>query len=197
LSEEKKEDRNEVYPFIEGDRIALIPQGARWINLICKWNNDPKVRHYARWVMPTTPGDIQKWFEPRTGSGVRDVVFFMIYHKEDKIPIGTIGFFQVNWINRNAHVSATIGEPKYWGMGIVGEAANLLINYGFTELNLHKIYAGVFNPNSRSLRAAEKLGFKQEAVLKEDLYVDGIYVDTHQFSLFKEDWVKRNEEMVE
>jgi RimJ/RimL family protein N-acetyltransferase len=192
LTEEKKEEKVEIHPFIEGETIDLIPQGSKWINQICKWNNDPKVRHYARMVMPTTPEDIQKWFEPRVGSGMRDVVFFVIYHKEDKIPIGTIGFFQINWINRNAQISAIIGEPNYWGKGIVGEAAKLLINYGFTELNFHKVYAGVFNPNKRSLRAAEKLGFKQDSVRKEDLYVDGIYVDTHGFALFKRDWMKEN-----
>jgi RimJ/RimL family protein N-acetyltransferase len=191
LSENNKADNNVVYPFIKGEKIDLISQSSKWINLICKWNNDPTVRHYARWALPTTPEQIKRWFEPRSG-GMRDVVFFTIYHKEDERPIGSIGFFRINWVNRNAHVSGTIGEPEYWGKGIIGEAANLLINYGFTELNFHKINAGIFNPNSRSLRAAEKLGFEKEAVFREDLYVDGEYVDMHQFALFKKDWMEQN-----
>ena len=86
----------------------------------------------------------------------------------------------------------SIGEVEYWGRNIITEAGKLLIKYGFMELNFHKLYSGVFTPNTRSLRAAEKLGFKEEAVLKEDVYVDGAYVDTHIFALLKKDWVEQN-----
>ncbi len=194
MTETQKEENEdeEIFPFIDGERISLIAQVSKFIPLIVRWNNDPEVRHYARWALPTTPEQIKKWFEPVPERTARNVVFFIIYHKKDKRPIGSIGYFGINWLNRNAEISATIGEPDYWGKGIVGEAAKLLIKYGFTELNLHKIKAGVFNPNSRSLRAAEKLGFKKEAVLKDELYVDGEYVDAHYFSLFKRDWLKEN-----
>ncbi|MFX1329861.1 MAG: GNAT family N-acetyltransferase, partial [Promethearchaeota archaeon] len=94
--------------------------------------------------------------------------------------------------DRNAIIYARIGIPEYWGKGLVGEAAKLLINYGFTELNLHKINVRVFNPNKRSLRAAEKLGFNQVAILKEQSYVDGKYIDEVWFSLFKRDWMAQN-----
>ena len=58
---------------------------------------------------------------------------------------------------------------------------------------LNKIYSGVFTPNKRSLRAAEKLGFEKEGVLKEEVYVDGQYHDMHKFALFKRDWLKPKE----
>ena len=190
MTEETKKENEEIFPFIEGERIDLVAQNSKWIPLYCKWQNNPEVRHYARHVMPSTPEEFKSWFEPPSGRGVKDGVFFTIYHKEDKRPIGSIGLFHINWVNRNAFIMGIIGEPEYWGKGIIGEAAKLLITYGFTELNLHKIYAGVFDPNKRSLRAAEKLGFKQEAHLKDDLYVDGKYVDMHQFALFKKDWME-------
>ncbi len=192
MTEKQKEDDNEIFPFIEGERISLVAQVSKFIPLIVRWNNDPEVRHYARWALPTTPEQVKKWFEPAPDRTARNVVFFTIYHNIDKRPIGSIGFFDINWLNRNAEITATIGESGYWGKGLVGEAAKLIIKYGFTELNLHKIKAGVFNPNNRSLRAAEKLGFKKEAVLKDELYADGEYVDMHRFALFKRDWVREN-----
>ncbi|UCC20853.1 MAG: GNAT family N-acetyltransferase [Promethearchaeota archaeon] len=187
MTEELKKDNEEIFPFLQGERIDLVAQNSKWIPLYCKWQNTPEVRHYARMVMPSTPEDLKSWFEPPAGRGTREGVSFTIYHKEDRCPIGSMGLFRINWVNRNAFIMGIIGEPEYWGKGIIGEAAELLINYGFTELNLHKIYAGVFDPNKRSLRAAEKLGFKQEAHFKEDLFVDGVYVDMHQFALFKKD----------
>ena len=192
MTKNKKKEKEEdlIFPFIKGKRIDLIAQNSKWIPLYCKWQNDPKVRHYARQAMPTTSEELKTWFEPPSETGAKGGLFFTIYHKQDKYPIGSMGFFWINWLNRNAWIMGIIGEPDYWGKGLVGEAANLLINYGFTELNFHKIYAGVYNPNKRSLRAAEKLGFKEELILKEELYVDGSYVDTHQFSLFKRDWIE-------
>lgn len=191
MTAEEKEETNVVYPFIEGERIDLVAQSSKWIPLYSKWHNNPNVRHFARHNMPRTPEEFKRWFEPQSGHDVRDGVFFTIYHKKDKCPIGSIGFNRINWVNRNAFIGALIGEPDYWGKGIIGEAAKLLINYGFTELNFHKIYASIINPNKRSLRAAEKLGFEKEGVLKEDMYVDGKYVDFHQFGLFRSDWLKR------
>ncbi|MBY8992633.1 MAG: GNAT family N-acetyltransferase [Candidatus Lokiarchaeota archaeon] len=186
-----EEEINDVFPFIKGERIDLIAGNSKWISLICQWHNDPQVRRYSRGVMPKTIEEIKKWFEPPPERSQRDHINFVIYHKIDKRPIGETGFGRIDWINRNANIYGTIGEPEYWGRGIIGGAAKLLINYGFTELNFHKIYAGIFNPNSRSLRAAEKLGFHKEGILKEQMYVDGEYVDEHKFALFKKDWIEQ------
>jgi RimJ/RimL family protein N-acetyltransferase len=195
LTEKEKEEQNVVFPFIKGERIDLVPQNSKWIPLYSKWHNDPNVRHFARHDMPRTPEEFKRWFEPPSGRGVREGVFFTIYHKKDQCPIGSIGIHRINWVNRNGFIGGLIGEPDYWGIGIVGEAAKLLINYGFTELNLHKISANILNVNKRSLRAAEKLGFKQEGILREHMYVDGMYADFHQFGLLKRDWIAQNKKI--
>ncbi len=192
--EDKKEEEDDVFPFIEGERIDLVAGNSKWANLVCKWMNDPKVRHYSRNMWPLTLEEVKKWFEPPPDRQMREFIVFTVYHKEAKRPIGSIGFNQTNWVSRNANIFLTIGEPEYWGKGIAGEASRLMINYGFTELNFHKIFAGVFTPNSRSLRAAEKLGFEKEGVLKEEMYVDGKYHDIHKFALFKRDWKMKDDE---
>ncbi|MFW9940088.1 MAG: GNAT family N-acetyltransferase [Candidatus Thorarchaeota archaeon] len=187
-----KEENDGVFPFIEGERIDLITVNPKWADLSCKWTNDPEIRHYSRNAWPTTLEEVKKWFEPSSDQGIKDFIVFNIYHKKDKKPIGIVGFNRINWLNRNANTFWTIGEKEYWGRGLAVEASKILITYGFTELNLHKLYAGIFTPNKRSLRVAEKMGFKKEAVLKEDLYVDGTYVDTHIFSIMKNDWMEEN-----
>jgi len=194
--EEKKNDDKqedlEVFPFIEGDRIDLVADNSKWAELHCKWNNNPTVRRYARNMWPKTLEEIKKWYEPPADRHTREFVVFIIYHKGDKRPIGIVGFGRINWVNRNANMFGSIGEPEYWGKGIIGEATKLLIKYGFTELNFHKISAGVFSANARSLRVAEKLGFEKEGIIKESQYADGQYLDEHKFALFKRDWMKSN-----
>ncbi|NVM44410.1 MAG: GNAT family N-acetyltransferase [Candidatus Lokiarchaeota archaeon] len=192
---EKKEEEKEleVFPFIRGERIDLVAENTKWIDLFCKWNNDPEVRRYSRNNWPRTIEELKKWLEPPPRGQLREFITFTIYHKIDKRPIGNIGFGHIRWVDRNANIFAMIGEPEYWGKGIAGEASRLVIEYGFSELNLHKIYAGIYTPNERSHRAAEKLGFKKEGVFKEEEYVDGTYHDVHKYALFKRDWMKANE----
>jgi len=176
--------------FIKGDIISLAPLNMDHVEIYARWHNDPRVRHYARHEFPIALEEVKKWFENPPEHGVREFIVFVIYHKEDKLPIGDIGLNHINWVNRNANIFAEIGEPEYWGKGIVGEASKLMIDYAFTELNLHKVHASVYNPNERSLRAAEKLGFEKEGILREHLYVDGKYVDNHRFSILRKEWLE-------
>ncbi|NHJ21985.1 MAG: N-acetyltransferase [Candidatus Lokiarchaeota archaeon] len=183
---------DEVFPFIEGEIIDLVAGNSNWAKLHCKWNNAPNVRHYARNLWPITLEEVKKWFDPSVEGRTRDFVVFTIYHKAEERPIGTIGFGRIRWVDRRASISGVIGEVDLWGRGIMLEAAKLLVEYGFRELNLHKINAELLSSDKRSLRVAEKLGFKKEAVFKEQMYVDGQYQDIEKLSLFKRDWLKLN-----
>ena len=193
MSEEKEnsKDKIEVFPFIEGEVIDLVAQNSKWAELICKWRNDPNIRQYSRNAWPRSLDDVKRRFENIPNGHTRDYVGFIIYHKSDKRPIGDIGLNRIDWVSRNANIFAMIGEPDYWGKGIVGEAAKLVLKYAFTELNLHKIKASVFTPKESSLRAAEKLGLNKEAITKEAMYVDGKYHDIHKWGLTKEEWLKK------
>ena len=193
MPDENGQEEIEVFPFIEGETIDLVAFNSKWVQLMCKWTNDPKVRRYSRNMWPHTIEEVKKWFEPSPDRHTKEFVVFTIYHKRDKRPIGAVGFNHINWVSRDANIFAIIGEPEYWGKGIAIEANKLLIKYGFTELNLHKIYASVHSPNARSLRAAEKLGFQKEGIIEEAEYVDGVYHDEYQFALFKRDWTKSNQ----
>lgn len=181
--------KSKVVPFLEGKNINLCPTNLEHINLYTKWGNDPDVRRYSRNVIPWRLEEVKKWNESQERS-VKKEIAFEIWHKKDNKPIGTAGFSNINWFNRNANIFATIGEPDYWGQDFGTEVSKLLVDYGFEELNFHKIYAGIYSPNKRSLRAAEKIGLKYEATLKEQIYIDGEYVDEVKFAIFKEDWLK-------
>jgi hypothetical protein len=90
-NKEGKEEENDVFPFIEGERIDLVARNSKWANLFCKWINNPKVRHYSRNIWPKTLEDVKKRFEHSPDRHIRDVANFMIYHKQEKRPIGSVG----------------------------------------------------------------------------------------------------------
>ncbi|MFX1309674.1 MAG: GNAT family N-acetyltransferase [Promethearchaeota archaeon] len=183
---EKSKER--ATPFLEGKIINLCPLNLEHADLYTKWINDPDVRKYSRNTIPWSIDEVKKWSEPEKERVKKEVVF-EIWHRKDEKPIGTAGLGEINWLNRKANLFTVIGEPDYWGQDIGQEVGKLLVDYGFEELNFHKIYAGIYTPNKRSLRTAEKIGFQYEATLKEEIYVDGEYVDIVKFAIFKRDWL--------
>ncbi len=64
----------------------------------------------------------------------------------------------------------------------------VLVNFIFNEMNLHKISLTTYGFNKRAIRSYEKVGFKVEGVLKENIYREGQYHDELIMSIFKEEW---------
>jgi len=80
MPEEKENGKNgriEVFPFIEGKTIDLVAFNSKWVQLFCKWNNDPKVRRYARNMWPHTIEEVKKWFEPSPDRHTRKYIFLL------------------------------------------------------------------------------------------------------------------------
>jgi len=171
--------------FLRGQQIDLLVKNIEHINTYHKWVNDPIVRNYVGVELPETLEVMKKeWF-----SDVRDEknIWFEIWHKEDQIPIGLVGFFQIFNIHRRAEIGIFIGEPEYWGKGIGAEAVSLILDYGFNTLNYRKIVAGVNTPNTRSLGMCKKLGFIEEGQQKDMDFIDGKWTDIILLGIFKKD----------
>lgn len=181
---------NDHFPFVEGETVDLCVLNSKHADFYAKWKNDPLVRKYSRNIIPRTL-DEQKKKNKSPQNKFTEFISFEIWHKKDKKPIGRIGLGHIDWVNGWANVYIWIGEKEYWGKNIATEATELLIDYAFKELNLHKLHGGVIIDNVGSWSVAEKLGFVLEGIEKEAMYVDGKYLDNKTFRLLKEDWVKR------
>ncbi len=182
---EKKECK--AFPFIEGEKINLTAANLEHANLYTKWKNDPKNRKYSINPIPQSVEEMKKSLEPKKQE-VKEDIFFEIWHKKDNIPIGFIDFIRIGWYNRSALIFLMIGELKYWGQGIASEGVKLLVNYGFNELNLHKISAEILAPDKASIRVFEKNSFNFEIRLEKEVFYDGKFVDKLSYVIFKKDW---------
>ena len=93
--------------------------------------------------------------------------------------VGNIGLHRQDDVYRKtAELGYFIGEP-YWNKGITTRAVNLICDYGFRELDIIKIFSGVFSFNTASQKVLEKCGFALEAVLKSAVIKNGKICDEY------------------
>ena len=78
--------------------------------------------------------------------------------------------------------------PEYWGQGIATETAEALLDYGFNELKLHRIFATVDPENTASWKVLEKTGMRREAHLREERRIRGEYRDRYIYSILKQEY---------
>lgn len=103
--------------------------------------------------------------------------------KGDFAPIGLIDLFEFDPKNRRAGVGIMIHREDSRGKGAGGEAIELLINYAFSHLNLHQLYANIDSNNDRSLNLFTKFGFEHVGTKKEWNLVRGEYRDEALYQL--------------
>jgi RimJ/RimL family protein N-acetyltransferase len=87
--------------------------------------------------------------------------------------VGNIGLHKGTDVYRkSAEIGYFLGEP-YWNLGIMPKAVNLICDYGFKNLDIIRIHAGIFEFNPASMRVLEKCGFKREAVREKAVFKQG------------------------
>lgn len=85
---------------------------------------------------------------------------------------------------KSAEIGYWVGEP-YWGKGIATEAIKLITTYGFDQLGLVRIHAGVFEYNTASMIVLEKNGYKKEGISKKAICKNDQIYDEHRYHKLK------------
>ncbi|WP_291634364.1 GNAT family protein, partial [Clostridium sp.] len=74
------------------------------------------------------------------------------------------------------------------GRGYAKEALRLTIDFGFEELNLHRIELTVLEYNEPAIKLYERLGFKREGVYREFIHRDGKRYDMYLYGMLRPEW---------
>lgn len=86
----------------------------------------------------------------------------------------------------NAELGYWLGE-QYWGQGIVTEAIQAIVKYGFKTFEITRIFADVYDGNIGSRRALEKAGLKLEAIARKGIIKNNQILDKYVYSIIKPD----------
>lgn len=108
----------------------------------------------------------------------------LIEDKSTKRQLGMIDVFDFNPQHKRAGVGILI-HPDFQQNGYASDALSVLINYTFSHLNLHQLYANITADNSKSISLFTKHKFEKVGVKKEWILSEGKFKDEILFQLIK------------
>jgi [ribosomal protein S5]-alanine N-acetyltransferase len=87
-------------------------------------------------------------------------------------------------------------EPESWGKGIASTAVKHLLDFGFGELGLHRIWATCLPENPASARVLEKVGMRKEGFLAKNLKIHGEWKSSFLYAMLAEEWSRTSSNLV-
>lgn len=174
---------------ITGKLVGLRAVEREDLPFFKEWRNLPQFRKNFREVRELSMTDQEKWFESLTDTKHINFMFTIVDLKSNQ-PIGAAGLLYINWIIRSADFSFYIGEDEaYIGNdGKADEAADILIQYGFNNLNLNKIWMELYEFDEEKISFfTKKFPFKKDGLLRQNCFEEGKYWDSLIISLLLED----------
>ncbi len=106
-----------------------------------------------------------------------------ICENQNKETIGLIDLFDFDPKNNRAGIGIVIQENKNRSKGYGKEALELLINYSFTFLNLHQLFANIGSENEISKKLFTTFGFQKNGTKKDWVLVNNTYQDEEIYQL--------------
>jgi diamine N-acetyltransferase len=108
----------------------------------------------------------------------------LIEEKSTKKRIGMIDLFDFNPQHKRAGIGILI-HPHFQENGFASEALSVFINYAFTHLGLHQLYANITTDNSKSISLFTKHKFENVGIKKDWILSDEKFKDETLFQLIK------------
>lgn len=186
-------------PVLEGDRVVVRLPLANDAASIVRYYRENDA-HLARFESPKPRSFLttRYWFQEaerrreafRRGRSCRMFLFDRegVVTGESRGVLGAVGLTS---IIRGAFHAANLGyslAERVQGRGLMHEALELVLGFGFRDMNLHRIMANHSPRNRRSARVLERLGFCVEGHARRWLLVNGIWEDHVLMGLVNRDW---------
>lgn len=183
-----KNIKDNIFSSLETERLILRQMTVEDTDFVFKHFSDSAVYQYLLDEPPVTEyahaQEIIQFYLEQEGKTYNR---WVMVRKSDHQLIGTCGFHK--WDKRyfRAEIGYDLG-PDFWGQGYMMESLQVVISYGYEQMGLNRIDALVYTENNRSIQLLQKLGFKQEGVLRDYFYLDGNFYDHSIFALLQREW---------
>ncbi len=179
----KIKDRSYLY---KGEKINLRGvEKEDYTEGMHKWAGDPDFNRFlSHGVRPATKTAMENLYEDLKS---KENIIFAITDSRTEKTIGIIGLHHINWQTASAEYTIHIGEKAYWGTGCAKEATEYILRHAFSVLNLNKVWLGVAEPNAKAVKFYQKMGFRTEGVLRDEIFAEGRYFNSIRMGMLKKE----------
>jgi ribosomal-protein-serine acetyltransferase len=164
----EESDADELYAVIDANREHLEP----WM---------PWVEHEHE------PADVLPFIRAtRRQIADNDGLQTAIVDPEGRI-VGMVGVHNVDWPNRKTSIGYWLARGEQ-GRGTMTAAVRAYVNHAFATWKLNRIMIQAAVENTRSRAIPERLGFREEGILREVERVGARVLDGVVYALLAADW---------
>jgi RimJ/RimL family protein N-acetyltransferase len=176
-------------PMLRGERVWLrASTRADFVDGVDAIS-DAETGHFLGVKMPLGQEGAEQFAQQvLSGQGTSIWSFTVCRLGEDRA-IGNVTLRNPDRENGSAEVAIVITEKASQGQGLGTDALNCLVDFGFGELRLERIYLHVFDFNARAMRSYQKAGFQTDAILRRHRFHRGDHHDVHLMSILRDDWL--------
>jgi ribosomal-protein-serine acetyltransferase len=152
--------------------------------------NRAYLSQWMSWVAASRgPADTLDWINKSRAGFADGGEFGATILLNDK-PIGTVGLHHLDMVNVRGEIGYWLAE-SFQGRGIMTRACRALIDYAIRERQIHRLEIRCAPQNLRSRAVAQRLGFCEEAILKEAQKLGDRWLDNVVYAMLAQNWKAR------
>ena len=183
-------DWREGLPELTGQRLTLRELRPSDADTLYADLNTAEVRRFM-WAPPPNSGAFAQFIEwAHAERATGKYICYGIVPSGEAHAAGVFELRQLQpgfWRGELGFVMAA----RLWGGGIFAEGAQLLLDFAFGTVKVHRIEARAAVDNARGNAALEKLGARREGHLRDAFWRDDRFVDQYLWAILDSDWARR------
>ena len=149
---------------LKGPRITLRAITREDLSRYVTWLNDPEVSRHLGHLAPFNLDDEIDWYEAQRKN---DSTLHLAIETENNEHIGSVSLMNINYRTQSSELGIVIGVKALWDKGYGGEAIEVLLRYGFENLNLNRIALLVDTDHPRAIKCYQRCGFSIEGEMRQ------------------------------
>jgi ribosomal-protein-alanine N-acetyltransferase len=165
-------------------KISLTRVGRGDADELLQANQESRAFH-GRWVQPfTTVEGFEEWFAGQvTGASIG----LLARDSESGRIVGVTNLSQIFLKGFQCAYLSYYGMVSFAGTGRMAQAVELIMEYAFIELGLHRLEANIQPENVRSIALVKRLGFRKEGFSPRYLRIGGVWCDHERWALLADE----------
>lgn len=176
---------------LETPRLIIRPFRDSDFESFLAYRNDPDVARYQGWNVPYPRESALEFIAEMK---IRQFIpgewlQLALELRETGETIGDVAIHCMKSDPRQAYLGYSLAHT-HWGQGYASETIRAVLNLLFGELNLHRVVAECDVENAASWRLLERIGFRREAHLLENIFFKGAYGSEYHYAILQREWKK-------